>query len=143
VQAEEQKAYEKLKFEFQLWTLGMGALGCATASYVNGQEAAVSYGIGVAAGLAYLRLLGKSVDAGARGVLCCTQGREAWRGWGAGRVLLWVPSGLVGATLWVPHAASPGPAAPPAPTLTPARAAPSQCPTAARTWCPAQHEQAG
>jgi ATP synthase protein I len=59
----DRQRYDELKLEFQLWTLGAAALGGVTAYAVYGEDLAVSYVLGSVAGLTYLRLLSKSVDA--------------------------------------------------------------------------------
>jgi ATP synthase protein I len=60
--AEATARYEKLKIEFQAWTLGMGLLGSVAAYFSYGPQTAASYAIGASSGLTYLRLLSRSVD---------------------------------------------------------------------------------
>lgn len=69
--AAEKARYELLKVEFQGWTLAFGLLGGVTAYYVYGTDAAISFALGSSAGLTYLRLLSRSVDAGGWGGCCC------------------------------------------------------------------------
>lgn len=62
--AAERARYEQLKVEFQGWTLGFGLVGGLAAYYLYGSDVAISYALGSSAGLQYLRLLTRSVDAG-------------------------------------------------------------------------------
>jgi hypothetical protein len=62
--AAEKIRYEQLKVEFQGWTLGFGLVGGLAAYSLYGQDVAISYALGSAAGFMYLRLLSRSVDAG-------------------------------------------------------------------------------
>lgn len=73
VAAAEKARYEQLKVEFQGWTLGFGLLGGIAAYYLYGSDVAASYALGSSAGLTYLRLLSRSVDAGEVVVVvnCC------------------------------------------------------------------------
>lgn len=61
----EKQRYEKLKTEFQGWTLALGLLGTATCYYCYTKDIAISYALGASSGLTYLRLLSRTVDAGA------------------------------------------------------------------------------
>lgn len=81
--AAERARYERLKVEFQGWTLGLGLLGTLTCYFVYDNDVAISYVLGASSGLTYLRLLSRSVDAGGwsncpaclatqqQDVLCC------------------------------------------------------------------------
>jgi len=60
--AEANDRYERLKVGFQAWTLGMGCAGTVCCYCGYSPQTAASYAIGAASGLAYLRLLGRSVD---------------------------------------------------------------------------------
>ncbi len=66
-QEQERVRYEQLKVEFQLWTVGLGLLGGITTYTAYSKDVAVSYALGAVAGLLYLRLLSRSVDAGGSG----------------------------------------------------------------------------
>jgi hypothetical protein len=61
--------------EFQGWTLGLGLLGCAACAALYTKDVTISYALGASAGLTYLRLLGRSVDAGAGRVCACVRVR--------------------------------------------------------------------
>ncbi|KXZ55025.1 hypothetical protein GPECTOR_3g187 [Gonium pectorale] len=59
----ERLRYEQLKLEQQTWTLAFSAAGFAMTYASYSRDVAFSYLVGALAGFAYLRLLGKSVDA--------------------------------------------------------------------------------
>lgn len=66
------KQYFKLKKRLQVLTLGIGAVGLVSAYFSYSPEIAASYGVGFLGSLAYMRMLGSSVDSmadGARGLL--------------------------------------------------------------------------
>lgn len=63
--AAEKQRYEQLKTEFQGWTLLLGVLGTATCYFCYTKDVAISYALGASSGLTYLRLLSRTVDAGA------------------------------------------------------------------------------
>ncbi|KAL2620287.1 hypothetical protein R1flu_000492 [Riccia fluitans] len=63
----ERKKYLKLKQDLQILTLAIGGLGAAGAYFAYSPEVAGSYGAGLIGALAYVRMLGNSVDSiGAR-----------------------------------------------------------------------------
>lgn len=68
--ARAQQRYEQLKLEFQAWAIGLGLLGTVTCFYLYTKDVAVSYALGASAGLTYLRLLSRTVDAGAPRCSC-------------------------------------------------------------------------
>ena len=59
-QAEEQ--YNKLKRKLQIFTLGIGGVGLVSAYVSYSPEIAASFGAGFLGSLAYIRMLGSSVD---------------------------------------------------------------------------------
>ncbi|KAG1663822.1 hypothetical protein FOA52_013387 [Chlamydomonas sp. UWO 241] len=61
--AEENAKYEAQKRDFLLYTLALTAVGTATTYVAYSQDVSASYIVGALGGYAYLRLLGKSVDA--------------------------------------------------------------------------------
>lgn len=70
--AESREQYFKLKNKMQLLTLGIGGIGLLSAYVSYTPEIAASYGVGFLGSLAYVRMLGNSVDSladGARGVV--------------------------------------------------------------------------
>ncbi|KAK1397167.1 protein CONSERVED ONLY IN THE GREEN LINEAGE 160, chloroplastic [Heracleum sosnowskyi] len=70
--AESREQYLKLKNKMQLLTLGIGGIGLVSAYVSYTPEIAASYGVGFLGSLAYIRMLGNSVDSmadGARGVV--------------------------------------------------------------------------
>ncbi|KAL8147564.1 protein CONSERVED ONLY IN THE GREEN LINEAGE 160, chloroplastic isoform X2 [Apium graveolens] len=70
--AESREQYLKLKNKMQLLTLGIGGIGLLSAYVSYTPEIAASYGVGFLGSLAYIRMLGNSVDSmadGARGVV--------------------------------------------------------------------------
>ncbi|KAG9146690.1 hypothetical protein Leryth_005028 [Lithospermum erythrorhizon] len=70
--ARSREQYFKLKNKMQLITLGIGGAGVVSAYISYSPEIALSYGAGLLGSLAYLRMLGNTVDAmadGARGVM--------------------------------------------------------------------------
>ncbi|XP_057450838.1 protein CONSERVED ONLY IN THE GREEN LINEAGE 160, chloroplastic [Lotus japonicus] len=60
-QAEEQ--YDKLKNKMQILTLGIGGVGLVSSYVSYSPEIAASFGAGLLGSLAYIRMLGSSVDA--------------------------------------------------------------------------------
>lgn len=70
--AESREQYFKLKNKMQLLTLGIGGIGLVAAYVSYTPEITASYGVGFLGSLAYMRMLGNSVDSmadGARGVV--------------------------------------------------------------------------
>ncbi|XP_016649554.1 PREDICTED: uncharacterized protein LOC103328477 isoform X1 [Prunus mume] len=66
------KQYFKLKKRLQFLTLGLGGVGLVSAYVSYSPEIAASYGVGLLGSVAYMRMLGSSVDSmadGARGLL--------------------------------------------------------------------------
>ncbi|XP_004303181.1 PREDICTED: uncharacterized protein LOC101306834 [Fragaria vesca subsp. vesca] len=66
------KQYFRLKKRLQVLTLGIGGVGLVSAYVSYSPEIAASYGVGFLGSLAYMRMLGSSVDSmadGARGLL--------------------------------------------------------------------------
>eukprot|EP00879_Flechtneria_rotunda_P012121 GHRR01012658.1.p1 GENE.GHRR01012658.1~~GHRR01012658.1.p1 ORF type:complete len:362 (+),score=154.95 GHRR01012658.1:620-1705(+) len=59
----EKQRYERLKVDFQAWTIALGLLGTVTCLYLYSQDVAISYALGASGGLTYLRLLSRTVDA--------------------------------------------------------------------------------
>lgn len=69
--AKDREQYFKLKNKIQVLTLGIGGVGLVSAYISYTPEIALSFGAGLLGSLAYMRMLGNSVDAmadGARGV---------------------------------------------------------------------------
>ncbi|KAL3679476.1 hypothetical protein R1sor_022432 [Riccia sorocarpa] len=63
----ERKKYLKLKQDLQIITLAIGGMGAAGAYFAYSPEVAGSYGAGLIGALAYVRMLGNSIDSiGAR-----------------------------------------------------------------------------
>ncbi|XP_020883333.1 uncharacterized protein LOC110229004 isoform X1 [Arabidopsis lyrata subsp. lyrata] len=70
--AKDREQYFKLKNKIQVLTLGIGGVGLVSAYISYTPEIALSFGAGLMGSLAYMRMLGNSVDAmadGARGVV--------------------------------------------------------------------------
>ncbi|XP_010469769.1 PREDICTED: uncharacterized protein LOC104749773 [Camelina sativa] len=70
--AKDREQYFKLKKKIQVLTLGIGGVGLVSAYISYTPEIALSFGAGLMGSLAYMRMLGNSVDAmadGARGVV--------------------------------------------------------------------------
>ncbi|KAK3008058.1 hypothetical protein RJ639_013195, partial [Escallonia herrerae] len=70
--AESREQYFKLKEKIQILTLGIGGIGLVSAYVSYSPEIAASYGAGFLGSLAYMRMLGNSIDAmadGARGLI--------------------------------------------------------------------------
>ncbi|KAK2972158.1 hypothetical protein RJ640_018226 [Escallonia rubra] len=70
--AESREQYFKLKEKIQILTLGIGGIGLVSAYVSYSPEIAASYGVGFLGSLAYMRMLGNSIDAmadGARGLI--------------------------------------------------------------------------
>ncbi|KAL1815271.1 hypothetical protein ACET3Z_017845 [Daucus carota] len=70
--AQSREQYYKLKNKMQLLTLGIGGIGLISAYVSYTPEIAASYGVGFLGSLAYIRMLGNSVDSmadGARGIV--------------------------------------------------------------------------
>ncbi|KAG8386808.1 hypothetical protein BUALT_Bualt03G0187300 [Buddleja alternifolia] len=70
--AQSREQYNKLKNKLQLLTLGIGGVGIVSAYLSYSPEIAASYGAGLLGSLAYMRMLGNSIDGladGARGVI--------------------------------------------------------------------------
>lgn len=61
-QEEDALAYDKLKAELYLWTIGLTAVCLTAAVTFYGRDVAASYGVGALAGFLYLRSLSRSVD---------------------------------------------------------------------------------
>lgn len=61
-QEEDQLAYDALKAELYLWTIGLTAVCMGAAVTFYGRDIAASYGVGALAGFLYLRSLSRSVD---------------------------------------------------------------------------------
>ncbi|MED6159228.1 hypothetical protein PIB30_040344 [Stylosanthes scabra] len=60
--AQSQKQYDKLKTKLQLLTLAIGGVGVVSAYVSYSPEVAASFGAGLLGSLAYIRMLGSSVD---------------------------------------------------------------------------------
>ncbi|MED6170044.1 hypothetical protein PIB30_026896 [Stylosanthes scabra] len=60
--AQSQKQYDKLKTKLQVLTLGIGGVGVVSAYVSYSPEIAASFGAGLLGSLAYIRMLGSSVD---------------------------------------------------------------------------------
>ncbi|KAH6833513.1 ATP synthase protein I-like protein [Perilla frutescens var. hirtella] len=70
--AESRDQYQKLKNKLQLLTVGIGGIGVLSAYLSYSPEIALSYGAGFLGSLAYMRMLGNSIDSmadGARGLI--------------------------------------------------------------------------
>ncbi|KAL0443835.1 UNVERIFIED_CONTAM: protein conserved only in the green lineage, chloroplastic [Sesamum latifolium] len=70
--AQSREQYYKLKNKLQVLTLGIGGVGVVSAYFSYSPEIAASYGAGLLGSLAYMRMLGNSVDSmadGARGLV--------------------------------------------------------------------------
>ncbi|KAK4487057.1 hypothetical protein RD792_006372 [Penstemon davidsonii] len=70
--AQSREQYFKMKDKLQFQTLGIGGVGLVSAYFSYTPEIAISYGAGLLGALAYMRMLGNSVDAmadGARGLI--------------------------------------------------------------------------
>lgn len=70
--AESREQYFKLKNKLQLLTVGIGGVGLVSAYISYTPEITLSFGAGLMGSLAYMRMLGNTVDAmadGARGVM--------------------------------------------------------------------------
>ncbi|CAH2059964.1 unnamed protein product [Thlaspi arvense] len=70
--AESREQYYKLKNKLQLLTVGIGGVGLVSAYISYTPEITLSFGAGLMGSLAYMRMLGNTVDAmadGARGVM--------------------------------------------------------------------------
>ncbi|KAH6780664.1 ATP synthase protein I-like protein [Perilla frutescens var. hirtella] len=70
--AESREQYQKLKNKLQLLTVGIGGIGVLSAYLSYSPEIALSYGAGFLGSLAYMRMLGNSIDSmadGARGLI--------------------------------------------------------------------------
>ncbi|PIN22881.1 hypothetical protein CDL12_04398 [Handroanthus impetiginosus] len=70
--AQSREQYYKLKNKLQILTLGIGGVGVVSAYFSYSPEIAASYGAGLVGSLAYMRMLGSSVDSmadGARGLM--------------------------------------------------------------------------
>jgi ATP synthase protein I len=59
---EDQLAYDKLKTELYLWTIGLTAVCMGAAVTFYSRDVAASYGVGALAGFLYLRSLSRQVD---------------------------------------------------------------------------------
>lgn len=66
----EKQRYDKLKTEFQAFTVLLGAVGTVTCYYCYTKDVAISYALGASSGLTYLRLLTRTVDSGESGGSC-------------------------------------------------------------------------
>ncbi|KAH6785485.1 hypothetical protein C2S51_037940 [Perilla frutescens var. frutescens] len=70
--AESREQYQKLKNKLQLLTVGIGGIGVLSAYLSYSPEIALSYGAGFLGSLAYMQMLGNSIDSmadGARGLI--------------------------------------------------------------------------
>ncbi|XP_027172420.1 protein CONSERVED ONLY IN THE GREEN LINEAGE 160, chloroplastic [Coffea eugenioides] len=70
--AQSREQYFKLKKKLQFLTLGIGGIGVLSAYISYSPEIAASYGAGLLGSLAYMRMLGKTVDSmadGAKGLI--------------------------------------------------------------------------
>ncbi|XP_057792371.1 protein CONSERVED ONLY IN THE GREEN LINEAGE 160, chloroplastic [Salvia miltiorrhiza] len=70
--AQSREQYYKLKNKLQILTVGIGGIGLLSAYFTYSPEIAASYGAGLLGALAYMRMLGNSIDSmadGARGVI--------------------------------------------------------------------------
>ncbi|KAL3632787.1 hypothetical protein CASFOL_025771 [Castilleja foliolosa] len=70
--AQSREQYLKLKNRLQVLTLGLGGVGIVSSYFSYSPEIAASYGAGFLGSVAYMRMLGNSVDSmagGARGLL--------------------------------------------------------------------------
>ncbi|XP_051152215.1 protein CONSERVED ONLY IN THE GREEN LINEAGE 160, chloroplastic [Andrographis paniculata] len=70
--AQSREQYYKLKNKLQLLTLGIGGVGVVSSYFSYTPEIAASYGFGLLGSLAYMRMLGNTVDSmadGARGLV--------------------------------------------------------------------------
>ncbi|GFP79190.1 phosphoenolpyruvate carboxylase 1 [Phtheirospermum japonicum] len=70
--AQSREQYYKLKNKLQVLTLGLGGIGVISSYFSYSPEIAASYGAGFIGSVAYMRMLGNSVDSmagGARGLL--------------------------------------------------------------------------
>ncbi|RAL45024.1 hypothetical protein DM860_003783 [Cuscuta australis] len=87
--AQSMKEYIKLKNKLQLLTLGIGGFGVISTYVSYSPEVAASYGVGLLGSLAYLRMLGNSVDS------IQTQGASGLVKGGVGQPRLLIPVVLV------------------------------------------------
>ncbi|KAL8468668.1 hypothetical protein ACS0TY_031747 [Phlomoides rotata] len=70
--AQSREQYFKLKNKLQVLTVGLGGVGLLSAYFSYSPEIAASYGVGLLGSLAYMRMLGNSIDAmadGAKGLI--------------------------------------------------------------------------
>lgn len=65
--AQSREQYYKLKNKLQLLTIGIGGVGVVSAYFSYSLEIAASYGVGLLGSLAYMRMLGNTVDSMADG----------------------------------------------------------------------------
>ncbi|KAF7822922.1 protein CONSERVED ONLY IN THE GREEN LINEAGE 160, chloroplastic [Senna tora] len=87
--AQAQEQYDKLKRKLQILTLGIGGVGLVSAYVSYSPEIAASFGAGLLGSLAYIRMLGSSVDS------LRTDGPKALIKGAAGQPRLLVPVVLV------------------------------------------------
>ena len=62
LELEDQQAYDELKAQLYLWTIGLTTVCMGAAVTFYGRDIAASYGVGALAGFLYLRSLSRSVD---------------------------------------------------------------------------------
>lgn len=62
VREAERKQYDQMKLDFQVWTVVLAVVAFSMTAVLYTGEVAVSYAIGAAGGLLYLRLLSRTVD---------------------------------------------------------------------------------